>query len=107
MSVSKKHVVVMNRSDLYDTLLLELSEKPRILTKEKIEAFSERLKELTFISTEMKEKHIEQVQKKSESLTWKNPKRRSESKNRVVPISRKRGDKKKETGKVIYLNLKK
>ncbi|WP_312712799.1 nuclease-related domain-containing protein [Proteiniclasticum ruminis] len=106
MSVSKKHVVVMNRSNLYDTLLLEMSEKPCILTKEKMEAFSGKLKELTFISTEMKERHIEQVQNKSESMTWKNPKRRSESKNRVVPLSRKKGDKKNETGKVIYLNLK-
>lgn len=90
MSVSKKHVVVMNLSDLYDTLLLEMSEKPRILTKEKMEAISERLKELTFISTEMKERHIEQVQKRTDSLTWKNYKRRSESKNRVVPLSRKK-----------------
>ncbi len=90
MSVSQKHVVVMNRSNLYDHLLLEMSEKPRILTKEKMEAFSERLEELTFISTVMKEKNIEQVQKKSESSTWKNPKRRSESKNRVVPLSRKK-----------------
>lgn len=90
MSVSQKNVVVMNRSDLYDTLLLEMSKKPRILSMEKMEAFSERLKELMFISTEMKERHIEQVQKMSESLTWKNPKRRSESKNRVVPLSRKK-----------------
>lgn len=69
MTISRSHVVVMNRDSLYKTALEEGRHRKTIFSAERVEELFQLLKPYTVVTEEERQRHIRQFSRKTEAAS--------------------------------------